>query len=187
MLVIRLSRTGRKNYATYRLVVADSRRSAKGKIVANVGHYNPHTKELVVKKDEVERYLSHGAQPSSAAVKLLQREKIALPKWAQANLVIKNKKSKAKAQTEEVQSEKPAAKAEPAAEKAESKSEVSEQGTEKVEAVPEAAATSDRKSKLETEKAEPESQPEKADTAPEDNKVKEQKPASEDKEKPVET
>jgi len=81
MLAIRLARTGRKKYPTYRIVAAESSRATTGKFVAILGHYNPHTKELIIKKDETLKHLSHGAQPSNAVIKLLQREKIDLPKW----------------------------------------------------------------------------------------------------------
>lgn len=81
MLVIRLARTGRAKYPTYRLVAADSTKPATGKFVAILGHYNPHTKELVVKREETLRHLSNGAQPSNTAIKLLLRDGIELPSW----------------------------------------------------------------------------------------------------------
>ncbi len=96
MLVLRLSRTGRKKLVNYRLVAADSRRAAKGKFVAQLGHYNPHAKNFTFDKEKVEDYIKKGAQPSSTVVKLLKKEKITLPKWAEANLVVKKKASKKK-------------------------------------------------------------------------------------------
>ena len=96
MLVIRLARVGRKKQPHYRITVADSRRAAKGKFVAQIGHYNPHTKEMVANKDKLEHYLNSGAQPSSTVVKLLKKNKFNLPKWAEANLEVKNKKPKIK-------------------------------------------------------------------------------------------
>lgn len=83
MLVIRLARTGRNKYATYRIVAADSKRAATGKFVSVLGHYNPHTKELVINKEEIGQRISQGAQPSNTVAKLLQREKIDLPAWVQ--------------------------------------------------------------------------------------------------------
>jgi small subunit ribosomal protein S16 len=82
MLVIRLARTGRTKYPTYRIVAAEKARATTGKFVAILGNYNPHTKELVLKKDEITRLLGNGAQPSNSVIKLLQREKVELPKWA---------------------------------------------------------------------------------------------------------
>ena len=81
MLVIRLARAGRAKYPTYRIVAAEAARTATGKFVAVLGHYNPHTKELVIKHDEVAKRLANGAQPSNTVVKLLMREKIELPSW----------------------------------------------------------------------------------------------------------
>ncbi len=82
MLVIRLSRTGRNKYPTYRIVAAEQARAATGKFISILGHYNPHTKELVIKREEIGGYLTNGAQPSNSVLKLLQREQIELPKWA---------------------------------------------------------------------------------------------------------
>jgi small subunit ribosomal protein S16 len=81
MLVIRLARGGRSKYPTYRIVAAESARAATGKFIEVLGHYNPHTKELVIKKEETEKRLSHGAQPSNTVIKLLQRENVTLPAW----------------------------------------------------------------------------------------------------------
>lgn len=92
MLVIRLARGGRTKYPVYRIVAAESSRAATGKFVEVLGHYNPHTKELVIKKEETIKRLSHGAQPSNSVIKLLQQEKIELPSWVK--LQTKNRKPK---------------------------------------------------------------------------------------------
>ena len=92
MLVIRLARGGRTKYPVYRIVAAESSRAATGKFVEVLGHYNPHTKELVIKKEETIKRLSHGAQPSNSVIKLLQQEKIELPSWVK--LKTKNRKPK---------------------------------------------------------------------------------------------
>jgi small subunit ribosomal protein S16 len=81
LLVIRLARTGRTKYPTYRIVAAESARAATGKFVEVLGHYNPHTKELVIKREETLKRLSHGAQPSNTVVKLLKRDGVELPAW----------------------------------------------------------------------------------------------------------
>jgi small subunit ribosomal protein S16 len=98
MLVIRLARTGRTKYPTYRIVAAESARAATGKFVAQLGHYNPHTKELVLKTDEILGYLANGAQPSNTVVKLLKRENVKLPDWVK--LQTKAPKPKAVDETE---------------------------------------------------------------------------------------
>lgn len=83
MLAIRLQRLGRKGYPVYRLVVQDSRRHpVRGDIVAQVGTYNPHTKEIKLEIAELQRFLDNGAQPSDRVVKLLADQRgIKLPKW----------------------------------------------------------------------------------------------------------
>ena len=82
MLVIRLQRTGRKGHAQFRVVVQDSRRTpTSGKIVAQVGTYDPHSKQINLNKERAEHYLIHGAQPSSRVVVLLKAEGIKLPEW----------------------------------------------------------------------------------------------------------
>lgn len=82
MLVIRLQRTGRKGHAQFRVVVQDSRRTpTSGKVVALLGTYNPHTKELNVDKERAQHYLDHGAQPSDRVAVLLKKDGIKLPKW----------------------------------------------------------------------------------------------------------
>jgi small subunit ribosomal protein S16 len=82
MLVIRMQRTGRKGHAQFRVVVQDSRRTpTSGKIVAALGHFNPHTKETTLNKEKAAHYLEHGAQPSDRVVRLLQSEGVKLPTW----------------------------------------------------------------------------------------------------------
>lgn len=82
MLVIRLQRTGRSGHAMFRLVVQDSRRTpTSGKLVAQLGSYDPHSKNVQLDKEKAEFYLSHGAQPSPRVVSILKGEKIKLPSW----------------------------------------------------------------------------------------------------------
>ena len=90
MLVIRLARTGRTKYPTYRIVAAESARAATSRFVENLGNYNPHTKELILKREEIAVRLSQGAQPSNTVLKLLIREGVEVPAWAK----LKTKASK---------------------------------------------------------------------------------------------
>lgn len=84
MLVIRMQRTGRKGHAQFRVVVQDSRRTpTSGKIVAALGHFNPHTKETSLDKEKASFYLEHGAQPSERVARLLKSEGVKLPKWVE--------------------------------------------------------------------------------------------------------
>ena len=82
MLAIRMQRKGRAHYPTYRIVVQESQRHPlSGRIVAEVGNYNPATKQLYLNKELVEKYLKNGAQPSSRVAYILKKSKVELPKW----------------------------------------------------------------------------------------------------------
>jgi len=82
MLVIRLKRTGRSGHAQYRVVVQDRRfHPTRGKVVAYLGSYDPHTKTVSLDKATAERYLTSGAQPSDRVAKILKSEGIKLPTW----------------------------------------------------------------------------------------------------------
>lgn len=70
MLTIRLQRKGRKNLPFYRVVVAESSRPVKGKFLEIVGHYNPLSKEVVMKKDRIEFHVQNGAQLSQTVARL---------------------------------------------------------------------------------------------------------------------
>ncbi|MFZ1242699.1 MAG: 30S ribosomal protein S16 [Candidatus Saccharimonas sp.] len=82
MLAIRLQRLGRKAYPVYRVAVQEAQRHpSSGRVVAYVGSYNPHTKEANINKEEAQKYLDNGAQPTPRVVKLLVAAGVALPKW----------------------------------------------------------------------------------------------------------
>lgn len=71
MLRLRLQRRGKRNYATFRVVVADQHAPIKGKFVADVGSYNPHTNAFTVKPEIVQEWLRKGVQPSATVHNLL--------------------------------------------------------------------------------------------------------------------
>ena len=82
MLAIRLQRLGRKDLAVYRLMVQESsRHPSSGRVVAYVGSYNPHTKEVKLDAEKIGFYLKNGAQPTPRVVKLLVEQKVELPSW----------------------------------------------------------------------------------------------------------
>jgi small subunit ribosomal protein S16 len=85
MLSIRLQRLGRKGYPVYRIAVQEAQRHpSSGRVVAYVGSYNPHTKQVRFDKEKTELYLKNGAQPSPHVIKLMVQEKIAMPSWVKA-------------------------------------------------------------------------------------------------------
>lgn len=82
MLAIRMQRNGRTHLPMYRIVVQESQRHPlSGRVVAEVGNYNPATKALVLDKELVEKYLKNGAQPSSRVAFILKKNGVKLPKW----------------------------------------------------------------------------------------------------------
>ncbi len=82
MLAIRLQRTGRAGHAQFRLIVQDSRFSpTSGRVVAQVGHFDPHSKKLMFDGEQISKFLDNGAQPSDRAAKLLKKEGVKLPAW----------------------------------------------------------------------------------------------------------
>ena len=82
MLAIRLQRLGRKALPVYRLAVQESRRHpSSGRVVAYVGTFNPHTKEVTLDKEKVDFYLKNGAQPTPRIIRILSEQKVELPGW----------------------------------------------------------------------------------------------------------
>jgi small subunit ribosomal protein S16 len=75
MVAIRLRRTGKTKQPSYRVVIADKRSPRDGKFIEIIGFYNPvrQPKELVIKGDRARYWLSVGAQPTDAVVRLLKR------------------------------------------------------------------------------------------------------------------
>jgi len=74
MVRIRLRRHGAKKQPTYRVVVADQHAARDGRIIENIGNYNPRTEPETINID-VERaryWLSVGAQPSETVARLLK-------------------------------------------------------------------------------------------------------------------
>jgi small subunit ribosomal protein S16 len=76
MLRIRLSRTGKKRQASYRVVVTDVDAKRDGRIVERIGHYDPRSTalEYMIDENRALYWLSVGAQPSDAVRRLLERQ-----------------------------------------------------------------------------------------------------------------
>ena len=82
MLAIRLQRNGRTHLPVYRIIVQESQRHPlSGRVVAEVGNFDPHTKRTVLDKEKVEFYLKNGAQPSTRVARVLKLEGVKLPAW----------------------------------------------------------------------------------------------------------
>ena len=75
MVKIRLKRMGMKGAPTYRVVIADARSPRDGRIIENIGWYNPRTEPstITIDADRAKHWLSVGAQPTESVVSLLIR------------------------------------------------------------------------------------------------------------------
>ena len=75
MLRIRLSRTGKTQQESFRIVVAPHTNAVKGKYVELLGHYVPASKEKAfdVKKERVEYWISKGAKPSESLAAIFKK------------------------------------------------------------------------------------------------------------------
>ena len=73
MLKIRLTRVGKKNSPSYRVVVADEKRAVKGKFLEIIGNYNPalKPKTLVIDKTRALFWIGRGAQASDTVNNLM--------------------------------------------------------------------------------------------------------------------
>ena len=82
MLAIRMQRNGRAHLPMYRIVVQEAQRHPlSGRVVAEVGNYNPATKATTLDKALVEKYLKNGAKPSSRVAFIFKKNGIKLPDW----------------------------------------------------------------------------------------------------------
>lgn len=76
MIVIRFSRTGRKNKPQFRLVVQEHTAAPTGRHIEIVGSWDPHQKKGVFKNERIQYWLSQGAQASDTVFNLLVSQKI---------------------------------------------------------------------------------------------------------------
>lgn len=77
MLSIRLSKIGKKNAPSYRIVVANKRSGRDGAVIDVLGFYNPLQKEkLKIDSDKVSKWVGLGAKATEAVSKILKNEYI---------------------------------------------------------------------------------------------------------------
>lgn len=80
---IRLKKFGRRHQPAYRLAVMDSRRPRDGKVLEEVGLYQPDNKDearrVLLVKERIEYWLGVGAQPSDTVRRLLDKQGITKP------------------------------------------------------------------------------------------------------------
>ncbi len=74
---LRLKRTGRKHLPCYRLNAVDSREPRDGRVIEELGLYDPlqkdPEKQINFKRERIEHWLSVGAQPTPTVANLLEK------------------------------------------------------------------------------------------------------------------
>ena len=85
MVKIRLQREGKKKAPFYHIVVADSKSPRDGKIIEQIGTYDPMTKPstIVLNKEKLEQWIKNGAQPTDTVRSLLSKKGI-MTKYAES-------------------------------------------------------------------------------------------------------
>lgn len=76
MVVLRLKRMGRTHRPFYRLNAIDKRAPRDGRVIEELGWFDPvapEDKQLNLKVDRIDYWLSVGAQPSQTVANLLKR------------------------------------------------------------------------------------------------------------------
>lgn len=86
---IRLARHGKKNYSFFHIVVTDSRSPRDGRLIEQIGVYNPNTNPatIVLDGDKALYWLNNGAQPTTTARRILSYEGVLLKKHLQGGVV----------------------------------------------------------------------------------------------------
>lgn len=71
---IRLARHGAKKAPYYRVVVADSRAPRDGRLIEEVGRYNPCAEPTMIKLDleKIDQWIANGAQPTDTVARLIE-------------------------------------------------------------------------------------------------------------------
>ena len=77
MVKIRLQREGKKKAPFYHIVVADSRSPRDGKIIEQIGTYDPMTNPstIVLDKEKADKWIKNGAKPTDTVKALIAKAK----------------------------------------------------------------------------------------------------------------
>ena len=85
---IRLQRHGRKRYAFYHIVIADSRAPRDGRYIERIGSYNPNTNPATIDLDfdKALDWLNKGAQPTDTVRAILSYKGVLYKKHLQGGV-----------------------------------------------------------------------------------------------------
>ena len=77
MVKIRLQRFGKKKSPFYHIVVADSKSPRDGRIIEQIGTYNPMTEpsSIVLDKEKLATWIKNGAKPTDTVKALIENAK----------------------------------------------------------------------------------------------------------------
>jgi small subunit ribosomal protein S16 len=73
MLKLRLKKIGRKNQASYQLVIASNETHRNGAAIKKIGYYNTIAKKFYFNENKILYWLNVGAQPTVTVQHLLKR------------------------------------------------------------------------------------------------------------------
>lgn len=75
MVKIRLQRIGKKKAPFYHIVVADSKSPRDGKIIEQIGTYDPMTEPGTINldKEKCEAWIKNGAKPTDTVKALIEK------------------------------------------------------------------------------------------------------------------
>lgn len=103
MLSIRLKRIGKKNQPSFKVIVTEKKKAAKGGTrIEELGFLNPLTKKTSLNKERILYWLSKGAKPSDTIHNLLVKQKI-----LEGKKIAVHKKSKKKQDSKPAEITKP--------------------------------------------------------------------------------
>ena len=76
MVKIRLQRVGKKKAPFYHIVVADSKSPRDGRIIEQIGTYDPMANPSILKLDreKVQQWIKNGAKPTDTVKYLIEKE-----------------------------------------------------------------------------------------------------------------
>ncbi len=75
MVKIRLQRVGKKKAPFYHIVVADSKSPRDGKIIEQIGTFDPMTdpSTIVLDQEKATQWIKNGARPTDTVKKLIEQ------------------------------------------------------------------------------------------------------------------
>ena len=86
---LRLKRMGRRHRPFYRVTAVDKRKPRDGRVIEELGYYDPlhadESKQISLKIERIEYWISVGAQPSDTVRGLIKRSAAAVAATAGAS------------------------------------------------------------------------------------------------------